>query len=99
MPATRKGDHIKRVGKYFGADIVGIGRAHPALLYAGGTLRDTGFITEPEDGPHEPPLELCQKYPYVITLPPRTNCMATTAHAKICMAIPGRWRWWCAARI
>ena len=38
--------HIKNVGHYFGADIVGIGRAHPALLYAGGTLRDTGFIVD-----------------------------------------------------
>src|SRR5207237_3434898 len=25
--------HIKRVGRYFGADIIGIGKAQPALLY------------------------------------------------------------------
>jgi ferredoxin len=61
--------HIKRVGHYFGADIVGIGRAHPALLYAGGTLRDTGFIVEGEQGPSDSPAELCRKYPYVIVTP------------------------------
>jgi len=62
-------EHITRVAKYFGADIVGIGKSHPALLYAGGTLRDTGFIVDAEDGPHETPIELCRKYPYVITTP------------------------------
>src|SRR5438105_11303660 len=35
--------HIKRVGHYFGADIVGIGDAHPALLYGGGTMNNDGF--------------------------------------------------------
>ena len=34
--------HIKRVGRYFGADIVGIGRSHPALLYGGGAMNDHG---------------------------------------------------------
>lgn len=62
-------EHITRVAKHFGADIVGIGLSHPALLYAGGTLRDTGFIVDAEDGPHETPQELCRKYPYVITTP------------------------------
>ena len=27
--------HIKRVAKYLGLDVVGIGRSHPSLLYAG----------------------------------------------------------------
>src|SRR5919205_3401798 len=61
--------HIERVGKAFGADIVGIGRSHPALLYAGGSLHDTGVVTESVDGPSEPPDELCRKYPYVIVTP------------------------------
>jgi hypothetical protein len=61
--------HITRVAHYFGADVVGIGKSHPALLYAGGTLRDTGFIVDAEEGPHESPQELCRKYPYVLTTP------------------------------
>jgi ferredoxin len=61
--------HIKNVGKYFGASIVGIGRAHPALLYAGGSLLDNGFLVEGEAGTSESPAELCRKYPYVIVTP------------------------------
>jgi reductive dehalogenase len=61
--------HIERVGKAFGADIVGIGRSHPALLYAGGSLHDTGLLTETVEGPSESPAELCRKYPYVIVTP------------------------------
>jgi reductive dehalogenase len=72
--------HIKNVGKYFGADIVGIGRAHPALLYAGGTLRDTGFIVDAEDGPTESPAELCKKYPYVIVTPVAWDYELAKAH-------------------
>src|SRR6266852_607886 len=52
--------HIKRAGKYFGADIVGIGKAHPALLYAGGSLLDNGFLVEGEAGGSESPAELCR---------------------------------------
>ncbi len=72
--------HIKNVGHYFGADIVGIGRAHPALLYAGGTLRDTGFIVDAEDGPTEGPAELCRKYPYVIVTPVAWDYDLAQAH-------------------
>src|SRR5262249_44214827 len=72
--------HIKKVGLYFGADIVGIGRSHPALLYAGGTLRDTGFIVEAEDGPSETPAELCRKYPYVIVTPVAWDYELAQAH-------------------
>jgi reductive dehalogenase len=61
--------HIKRVGHYFGASIVGIGRSHPALLYAGGRMHDTGFITEAEQDDAETPAELCRKYPFVIVTP------------------------------
>src|SRR3979409_512960 len=49
--------HIKRAGKYFGADIVGIGQAHPALLYAGGSLLDNGFLVEGEAGETDSPAE------------------------------------------
>jgi reductive dehalogenase len=72
--------HIKRVGHYFGADIVGIGRSHPALLYAGGTLQDTGFIVEGEQGPPESPAELCRKYPYVIVTPVAWDYTLAQAH-------------------
>ena len=56
--------HIKRAGRYFGADVVGIGKAHPSMLYAGG-LRDEGTSAASEqDGPT--PEELCRRYPHVI---------------------------------
>jgi hypothetical protein len=61
--------HIKNVGRYFGADIVGIGNAHPALLYAGGSLLDNGFLVEGDSGPSESPAELCRKFPFVIVTP------------------------------
>src|SRR5579859_484154 len=61
--------HIKNVGRYFGASLVGIGKAHPALLYAGGSLLDNGFLVEGESGSTESPADLCRKYPFVIVTP------------------------------
>jgi len=60
--------HIKRVGRYFGADIVGIGKAHPALLYGGGAMNDQsdGVVGHPAA---DSPDELCRKYPFVIVTP------------------------------
>jgi reductive dehalogenase len=72
--------HIKRVGKYFGADIVGIGRAHPALLYAGGSLLDNGFLVEGEAAESESPAELCRKYPFVIVTPIAWDYQLAQAH-------------------
>jgi ferredoxin len=72
--------HIKNVGHYFGADIVGIGRSHPALLYAGGSLQDNGFIVLPEDSSAESPDELCRKYPFVIVTPIAWDYHLAQAH-------------------
>jgi reductive dehalogenase len=72
--------HIKNVGQYFGADIVGIGQSHPALLYAGGSLQDNGFIVQVESGPTETPQELCRKYPFVIVTPIAWDYELARAH-------------------
>jgi reductive dehalogenase len=72
--------HIKRAGKYFGADIVGIGQAHPALLYAGGSLLDNGFLVEGEAGQSDSPAELCRKYPFVIVTPIAWDYYLAQAH-------------------
>jgi reductive dehalogenase len=55
--------HIKRVAHYFGADVVGIARAHPTMLNAG-RISDEG--TADGGGEAEPLDEMCRQYPYVI---------------------------------
>jgi len=55
--------HIKRVAQYLGADVVGIARAHPTMLYQGG-ISDEG--TAVGGGEPEALDELCRKYPYLI---------------------------------
>jgi len=71
--------HIKRVGRYLGADIVGIGKAHPALLYGGGSLDDGGYtLAGATDA--ESPQELCRKYPYVIVTPVAWDYALAQAH-------------------
>jgi reductive dehalogenase len=57
--------HIKRVGESFGADIVGIARAHPSILYGGSRYSDDG-TTIADSGGQETPEELCRKYPYLV---------------------------------
>lgn len=71
--------HIKRVARYLGADIVGIGKTHPSFLYAGGALHDVGFIATEEEG-GESPAELCRKYPYVIVTPIAWDINLIQAH-------------------
>jgi len=56
--------HIKRVGEYFGADVVGVAPAHPTMLTAG-RISDEG-TAEGGGGEPEPLDEMCRKYPYVI---------------------------------
>jgi reductive dehalogenase len=56
--------HIKRVAHYFGADVVGVARAHPTMLNAG-RISDEG-TAEGGGGDPEPLDEICRKYPYVI---------------------------------
>jgi reductive dehalogenase len=72
--------HIKRAGRYFGAAMVGIGRAHPALLYAGGTLLDTGFVVEGTDAVAETPADLCRRFPCVLVMPVPWDYELAQAH-------------------
>src|SRR5260370_31881071 len=74
--------HIKRAGKYFGADIVGIGQAHPALLYPGGSVLHNGFLVEGEAGASESPAELCRKDPFVIVTPIAWDYQLAQAHRQ-----------------
>jgi ferredoxin len=71
--------HIKRVARYFGADLVGIGKTHPALLYGGGALHDTGYTVVDAAGP-ETPAELCRRYPFVIVTPVAWDYALGQAH-------------------
>jgi len=71
--------HIKRVGSYFGADIVGIGRAHPALLYGGGAMNDHGDTGGGERAT-ESPDDLCRNYPFVIVTPVAWDYNLARAH-------------------
>lgn len=56
--------HIKRVARYFGADIVGIAPSHPAFLYAGNRYVQDG--TAEDQYEKLSPEELCKKFPYVV---------------------------------
>ena len=55
--------HIKRVAKYLGLDVVGIGRSHPSFLYAGKSVDGiSGSDGEAIAGAEE----LAKAFPYVI---------------------------------
>src|SRR6266567_5072434 len=71
--------HIQRVGKYLGADIVGVGKAHPALLYGGGSLNDGGYTVDRSNAA-DSPRELSQKFPYVIVTPVAWDYALGQAH-------------------
>jgi len=57
--------HIKAVGRYFGADIIGVARAHPSIMFAGARYSDDGTTAEGASEPDSPE-ELASKYPYLI---------------------------------
>lgn len=56
--------HIKRVARYFGADIVGIAPSHPSLLYAGNRYDQDGSAEDAYE--KDSPAELARKFPFVI---------------------------------
>src|SRR5205823_175969 len=58
-------EHIKRVAKYMGADVVGIAQAHPTMMYGGGRYSEDGTTTVAASE-QEGPEELCRRYPYLI---------------------------------
>jgi reductive dehalogenase len=57
--------HIKHVGRYMGADIIGVARAHPSMMFAGARYSDDGTTAEGAAEPDSPE-ELCRKYPFLI---------------------------------
>jgi hypothetical protein len=60
--------HIKRVAKFFGADVVGIAAVHPSMLYSGSRAPDDGSGSNEGGGPHASSTEMARKYPFAICL-------------------------------
>jgi ferredoxin len=69
--------HIKRVAKYLGLDVVGIGRSHPSLLYAG---KAVDGIAGTGGEPLEAADQLARKFPYVIAGTVAWDYNMTKAH-------------------
>jgi ferredoxin len=61
--------HIKRVARFFGADVVGIAAVHPSMLYSGSRYPDDGTgANEGRGGPDLGPAEMARRYPFAICL-------------------------------
>jgi epoxyqueuosine reductase QueG len=60
--------HIKRVARFFGADVVGITAVHPSMIYSGNRAPDDGSGGQEGGGPPAPPTEMAAKYPFAICL-------------------------------
>jgi reductive dehalogenase len=69
--------HIKRVAKYLGLDVVGIGKSHPSFLYAGKSVDGT---TGTDGEPLEAADKLARKLPYVIAGTVAWDYKMTQAH-------------------
>jgi len=70
-------DHIKQVARFFGADLVGIGKSHPAYFYAGGQV--LGEETVDDKGMNNAE-ELARRYPYLIAVPVAMDFDLIQAH-------------------
>jgi reductive dehalogenase len=60
--------HIKRVARFFGADVVGIAAVHPSMLYSGSRAPDDGTGSHEGGGPNASSTEMARKYPFAICL-------------------------------
>jgi reductive dehalogenase len=60
--------HIKRVARFFGADVVGIAAVHPSMLYSGSRAPDDGTGANGGGGPKAGSTEMARKYPFAICL-------------------------------
>jgi len=61
--------HIKRVARFFGADVVGIAGVHPSMLFSGSRAPDDGSGShEGGGGPKASPTEMASTYPFAICL-------------------------------
>lgn len=69
--------HIKRVARFLGADLVGIGEALPAYFYAGGRFLEDATV---DDSGMDDANELARLYPYVIAVPIALDYELIQAH-------------------
>jgi len=61
--------HIKRVAKFFGADVVGIAAVHPSMLFSGSRAPDDGSGSNEGGGSsNASPAEMAKEYPFAICL-------------------------------
>ncbi|MCH7606659.1 MAG: 4Fe-4S dicluster domain-containing protein [Chloroflexi bacterium] len=61
--------HIKRVSEFFGANVVGIAKVYPSMLYSGARYPDDGTGSADRDGSISSGAEAtAAKYPYAICL-------------------------------
>jgi reductive dehalogenase len=61
--------HIKRVARFFGADVVGIAAVHPSMLYSGSRAPDDGTgSNDGGGGPKAGSTEMARKFPFAICL-------------------------------
>jgi reductive dehalogenase len=61
--------HLKRVARFFGADVVGIAAVHPSMLYSGSRAPDDGSGSHEGSGdPNASSTEMARKYPFAICL-------------------------------
>lgn len=58
--------HIKKVARFLGADLVGVGASHPSYFYAGGRFLEDATVDDPRVQDAE---ELARQYPYLIVCP------------------------------
>lgn len=70
--------HIKAVAKYLGADVVGIARAHPSMMYVGSRSQEDGGAGA--DAATESIEERCEKYPYLILVSTALDYDTLQAH-------------------
>jgi reductive dehalogenase len=60
--------HIKRVARFFGANVVGIAAVHPSMLYSGSRAPDDGSGASGGGGPKADSTEMARRYPFAICL-------------------------------
>jgi len=74
-------NHIKRVARYFGANVVGIAAVHPSMLYSGNRYPDDGTMSRDGGGPkRSSAAEAAEKYPYAICLSTAWDYQMIQAH-------------------
>jgi ferredoxin len=60
-------EHIKRVARFFGADVIGVAPAYPGFLYTAGRYPDDGNGPRGAAGSPPGPSEMAERYPFAIS--------------------------------